>query len=411
MSQTFFSILTAVGEAKHANAALMGTKVEYATMAVGDGNGVVPIPSRNQTSLVNQMRREAINTAFIDPDNSSQIVIEQIIPENEGGWWIREVAIYDTAGDMIAVAGVPPTYKPQLQEGSGRLQVVRVVLLLADTSVVSLKIDPAVVLATRSYVDSVFNTPSGVVPGTYGGDTKAAIFTVDTRGRLTSAGEIVVPSVWDAIPTEHIGDIIFVKGLGEMWWVDNEFLTGYRTKECGFPLQNIDRVNRSFTIALDGGFFDKTLPKFKGLYSFIREQDLLVAESAWIDGEFFFCEAGDNMVKLPNQDDMFWRNKGTDKDTANARGLGSKQLDALQNIVGSTVSRPAPVSATSGIVVVADGAFVNQRQSSVQQNAFATSVGPGGFNGDVLTFDASRVARTSAETRTANSATGGFIRL
>lgn len=155
MNQPYFAILTEIGEAKHQNAAVLGVKVNYATMAVGDGNGAVPTPDRKQRKLVNQIRREAINRASIDPENPSQIIVEQVIPEGDGGWWIREAGIFDDAGDLIAVASLPPTYKPQMAEGSGRTQVIRIVLLLSNASVVSLKIDPSVVLATRQDVLTV----------------------------------------------------------------------------------------------------------------------------------------------------------------------------------------------------------------------------------------------------------------
>lgn len=155
MNQPYFAILTEIGEAKHQNAAVLGVKVNYATMAVGDGNGAVPTPDRKQRKLVNQIRREAINRASIDPENPSQIIVEQVIPEGDGGWWIREAGVFDDVGDLIAVASLPPTYKPQMAEGSGRTQVIRIVLLLSNASVVSLKIDPAVVLATRQDVLTV----------------------------------------------------------------------------------------------------------------------------------------------------------------------------------------------------------------------------------------------------------------
>ena len=89
----------------------------------------------------------------VDPENASQIIAEQIIPENEGGFWIREIGLYDDAGVLIAVANCPETYKPQLQEGSGRTQTIRMILIVSNTEAVTLKIDPAVVLATRKYVD------------------------------------------------------------------------------------------------------------------------------------------------------------------------------------------------------------------------------------------------------------------
>ncbi|STE59132.1 phage-related tail fiber protein-like protein [Escherichia coli] len=90
---------------------------------------------------------------YIDPQNSSQIIAEQVIPENEGGWWIREVGLFDESGALIAVGNCPESYKPQLAEGSGRTQTVRIVLITSSTDNITLKIDPAVVLATRKYVD------------------------------------------------------------------------------------------------------------------------------------------------------------------------------------------------------------------------------------------------------------------
>ncbi|WP_249531619.1 phage tail-collar fiber domain-containing protein, partial [Escherichia coli] len=87
------------------------------------------------------------------PQNSSQIIAEQVIPENEGGWWIREVGLFDESGALIAVGNCPESYKPQLAEGSGRTQTVRMVLITSSTDNITLKIDPAVVLATRKYVD------------------------------------------------------------------------------------------------------------------------------------------------------------------------------------------------------------------------------------------------------------------
>ncbi|CNI58349.1 tail fiber protein [Yersinia massiliensis] len=89
----------------------------------------------------------------VDPVNTSQIIAEQVIPETEGGWWIREIGLLDKDGDLIAIANCAETYKPQLQEGSGRTQTIRVILIVSSTAAVTLKIDPSVVLATRKYVD------------------------------------------------------------------------------------------------------------------------------------------------------------------------------------------------------------------------------------------------------------------
>ncbi len=111
------------------------------------------MPDTTQTRLINEKRRAPLNMLSVDPVNTSQIIAEQIIPESEGGYWIREIGLYDDAGVLIAVANCPETYKPQLQEGSGRTQTIRLVLIVSATDAVALKIDPSVVLATRKYVD------------------------------------------------------------------------------------------------------------------------------------------------------------------------------------------------------------------------------------------------------------------
>ncbi|MFM4795904.1 phage tail protein [Aeromonas caviae] len=153
MSAIYFAIPTNAGQAKIANAIALGIPLKITHMAVGDGNGQPVTPNPAQTALVREQRRAPLNTLFQDPLNPAQLVAEQIIPETVGGWWIREVGLYDDSGTLIAIANSPDTYKPQLSEGSGRTQTIRMVLIVSDTSAVELKIDPAVVLATRRYVD------------------------------------------------------------------------------------------------------------------------------------------------------------------------------------------------------------------------------------------------------------------
>ncbi|WP_097501183.1 phage tail protein [Escherichia coli] len=153
MSTKFYTLLTDIGAAKLASAAALGVPLKITHMAVGDGGGALPTPDAKQTALVNEKRRAALNMLYIDPQNSSQIIAEQVIPENEGGWWIREVGLFDESGALIAVGNCPESYKPQLAEGSGRTQTVRMVLITSSTDNITLKIDPAIVLATRKYVD------------------------------------------------------------------------------------------------------------------------------------------------------------------------------------------------------------------------------------------------------------------
>ena len=127
----FYAILTNIGAAKQANADALGIPWKITQMAIGDGNpgGVenppLPMPSASATALLNEWRRAPLNQLKVDEVNNAVIVAEQIIPADVGGHWIREIALYDADGDMVAVANCPATYKPLLNQGSGRTQVVR----------------------------------------------------------------------------------------------------------------------------------------------------------------------------------------------------------------------------------------------------------------------------------------------
>lgn len=152
MTAKYFAILTNYGAAQLANAVALGTQMNISAMAVGDGGGTLPVPDPAQTKLIRETRRAAVNQVSIDEKNPNFIIAEQVIPENEGGWFIREIGLFDDNGGLIAVGNAPETYKPNLQEGSGRTQVIQMVLMVSSTQAITLKIDPSVVLATREYV-------------------------------------------------------------------------------------------------------------------------------------------------------------------------------------------------------------------------------------------------------------------
>lgn len=235
---TFFGILTKIGEAKEARAKALALPVVITEMEVGDGGSdSPPLPDREQTTVIGAKRRAPINRSFPDTNNASWVVFEQVIPEQVGGWWIRQLGLRDADGDLIAVANCPPTYKPQLAEGSARTQVVRFVLQVSSAKDFELKVDPSVVLATRQYVDdgllqkldkngtavaavklatarsialtgdgsasvsfdgtknvsgSFTLAPSGVSAGAYGNASTIATFEVDAKGRLIAAGSVAV---------------------------------------------------------------------------------------------------------------------------------------------------------------------------------------------------------------------------
>lgn len=150
----YFTTLTDLGETKLANAFALGVPLPISDMAIGDGGGDVPVPDKAQTALVNEVRRAPLNSLGPDEINPTALLAEQVIPAEVGGWWIRELGLYDKDGDLIAVGNCPPTYKPLLTEGSGRTQILRMLIAVSSTEAVELKIDPSVVLATREYVDN-----------------------------------------------------------------------------------------------------------------------------------------------------------------------------------------------------------------------------------------------------------------
>ena len=166
----------------------------------GDANGTDPVPDASQKKLINERRRAPLNQLKVDPANNAIIIAEQVIPAEVGGFWIREIGLYDTDGDLVAVANCAPSFKPLLAQGSGRTQIVRINLLVSNTSNVELRIDPTVVLATRSFVDlriqeelSKLDNKQSVRAATTGPIVLAGIQTVD--GIALVAGDRVLVRV------------------------------------------------------------------------------------------------------------------------------------------------------------------------------------------------------------------------
>lgn len=154
MANEFFTILTATGRNKLAAATATGTPLTLTQMAVGDGdNGAYYSPTEAQTVLKHEVWRGAINHLAVDANNPNWIVAELVIPDNVGGFYIREVGLFDSTGAMIAVGKFPESYKPTLAAGSNKQLYVRMILEVANTSAVTLLVDPSVVLATRQYCD------------------------------------------------------------------------------------------------------------------------------------------------------------------------------------------------------------------------------------------------------------------
>ncbi|HFR1942174.1 TPA: phage tail protein [Shigella flexneri] len=154
MSTKFKTVITTAGAAKLAAATVPGgKKVNLSAMAVGDGNGKLPLPDAGQTKLVHEVWRHALNKVSVDNKNKNYIVAELVVPPEVGGFWMRELGLYDDAGTLIAVSNMAESYKPELAEGSGRAQTCRMVIILSNVASVELSIDASTVMATQDYVD------------------------------------------------------------------------------------------------------------------------------------------------------------------------------------------------------------------------------------------------------------------
>lgn len=359
MSAIYFAILTAAGQAKLANATALGVPLKITHMAVGDGNGQPVTPNAAQTALVREKRRAPINTLFQDPTNQSQLVAEQIIPENVGDWWIREAGIFSEDGTLIAIANTPDTYKPLLSSGAGRTQVIRIVLIVSDTSAVELKIDPAVVLATRKYADDLLAAHKQSSDHPAGSQTEKGMLRLATQpealaGVLDSVA--VAPKEMKAA-IEALLDIVAPVGVPIPW--------GSATPP-----------NSRFLIA-QGQAFDKvTYPKLGTL---------------WPTGVIPFDMRG----KFPRG----WDNgRGVDV----GRVLLSEQGDAIRNITGSLND------AYGGINLAGSGAMAGNIGITT---GYVQTTGASVLNRVISNLlDVSRVVPVAAENRPTNIAFNYIVR-
>lgn len=254
MTAKYYAILTNQGAARLANATALGTKLNLTQMAVGDANGKLPTPDPAQTALINQQRIAPLNMLTVDPANASQIIAEQIIPENEGGFWIREIGLYDDDGVLIAVANCPETYKPKLAEGSGRTQTIRMILIVSSTTAITLKIDPSVVLATREYVDDAIeahaksrNHPDATtkekglvqLSSATNSDSETLAATPKAVKAVKAIADAAVKSVDGIKPDSKTGDVDTktpLLGGKNTWSAEQDFDGGFKGGQIAIPL-------------------------------------------------------------------------------------------------------------------------------------------------------------------------------
>ncbi|CAK0659759.1 phage tail protein [Escherichia coli] len=428
MTVKYYAILTNQGAARLANATMLGSKLNLTQMAVGDANGVLPTPDPAQTKLINQKRIAPLNLLSVDPNNQSQIIAEQIIPENEGGFWIREIGLYDDEGVLIAVANCPESYKPQLQEGSGRTQTIRMILVVTNTEAITLKIDPSVVLATRKYVDDgvlelrlyvddqMRNHIAAQDPHTQYAQKHNPTFTGEPKAPTPAAGN----------NTTRIATTAFVQAAITAL-INGAPATLDTLKEIAAAINNDPKFSTTINNALSGKQpLDETLTHLSGkdvagllAYLGLGEGSALpvgvpvpwpspTPPTGWLkcNGAAFSAEEYPELAKayptnkLPDLRGEFIRGWDDGRGVDAGRQLLSSQGDAIRNIEGF---------ADGGIGMSFDairGAFYDAGTRSATMANNTTAIG----KTDDLGFDASRVVPTANENRPRNIAFNYIVR-
>ncbi|EFC1791533.1 phage tail protein [Escherichia coli] len=428
MTVKYYAILTNQGAARLANATMLGSKLNLTQMAVGDANGVLPTPDPAQTKLINQKRIAPLNLLSVDPNNQSQIIAEQIIPENEGGFWIREIGLYDDEGVLIAVANCPETYKPQLQEGSGRTQTIRMILVVTNTEAITLKIDPSVVLATRKYVDDkvlelklyvddqMRNHIAAQDPHTQYAQKHNPTFTGEPKAPTPAAGN----NTTQIATTEFVQAAITALINGAPATLDT-------LKEIAAAINNDPKFSTTINNALAGKQpLDNTLTHLSGkdvagllAHLGLGEGSALpvgvpvpwpsaTPPTGWLkcNGAAFSAEEYPELAKvyptnkLPDLRGEFIRGWDDGRGVDAGRQLLSSQGDAIRNIEGF---------ADGGIGMSFDairGAFYDAGTRSARMPNNTTTID----KTDDLGFDASRVVPTANENRPRNIAFNYIVR-
>lgn len=157
MDNEFYTLLTDRGMAKIASALADKKQLHLQKMAVGDGGGQYYEPTASQTKLRHEVWRGEMNTLTTAPNNPNWLIAELVLPEDVGGWYVREVGVFDDEGELIAIGKFPESYKPLLPGGCGKQVCIRLIMEVSNTTAVTLTVDPSIVLATRDYVDSLLD--------------------------------------------------------------------------------------------------------------------------------------------------------------------------------------------------------------------------------------------------------------
>lgn len=397
MTAKYFAILTNYGAAQLANAVALGTKLNISVMAVGDGGGVLPIPDPAQTKLIRETRRAAVNQVSVDDKNPNYIISEQVIPENEGGWFIREIGLFDDKGGLIAVGNAPETYKPNLQEGSGRTQVIQMVLMVSSTESITLKVDPSVVLATREYVTK------SIAAAIQESEAKAAKtyqpigdYVLNPYLKLELLKKFDKANIVNQLgnDTDKAGSLhLLTTELGKLQPKgDYQPAGNYALAEDGVPIGSI------ILIAHGKGI--------KGKY--LRTNGAAVSRTVYAElfgliNTYYGVGDGSTTFNLPDTRDDFPRF------SSESNPIGARQSDAMRNLTGFVYGRTVN---TSGRVFGsnASGVFETSGESGEFMQSSPTGSSLPSDRLSTLKFDASKQVNIANEFRPRNIALEGWIK-
>lgn len=442
MSQKFCTLITEHGAALLANATALGIPLKLTKMGVGDGNGDATTPNAAQTHLIHEVYQAQINTLTTDANNPKQIIAELIIPEHHGGWFINEIGLYDENNTLIAVGNCPATYKPQLPEGCGRTQVIRMIVAVDNASVVELKIDPAVVLASRQYVDNLIINKLAI----HEKSTNHPNATTSSKGfvQLNSATNSTIES--QAATPKAVHDTFeYVR------FTDQKAQSAFdhanaahnridpivdKFQPSAFETRTYSQDKRFYHLVRDDGLvgmYSLVKNDFSwhinhdgwiagyigaervfGLDEFVKERLLPVGipqpwPSDHLPAGWFECNGSPFDVNrfpklaavypwgtLPDLRGLFIRGKDNGRGLDPNRGILSYQNDAIRNISGRF---PVVTRAGGAAPITADGVF----RSDSRWNA-AVKIGDSDDWGQTYSFDASRVVPVSHDNHPRNVA-------
>jgi len=143
------TLVTTIGKNKIAFAVQGGGIVNITQAAVGNGGGTYYVPASDMTELRGEVWRGDIAGKWINASSANIVDVKVVLPADVGGFTVRETALFDDKGDMIAVCNVPDTEKAVLTNGTAGTLTIVMHIILTDVDVVEFKIDPRLDVMTE----------------------------------------------------------------------------------------------------------------------------------------------------------------------------------------------------------------------------------------------------------------------